>query len=215
MTSPAHDDQPTAQPDPRESLALLEAERSRTARALEPDVRLVYGVWGVAWLVGFLALWSSATGTGPLVLPGPVAGGVFGGLLLLAVVVTGVHISRRVSGVVGTTSTQGAMYGWAWLLGFGGVGALTASVAMAGASPEVLGVLSPALSGLVVGLLYLAGGTLWQDRAQYSLGVWILGTSAAGALAGYPTNYLVMGLLGGGGFLVAALVVALHHRTPR
>lgn len=199
--------------DPREALAMLESERSRTQRQLEPDVRLLYGVWGAAWLVGFLVLWASATGRGPLVLPPTAAGAVFAALLAVAVVVTGVHSVRRLAGVRGSSSTQGAMYGWAWLLGFGCVASLIGSVAGAGASPQVMGVLAPTVSGLVVGLLYLAGGAMWQDRAQYSLGVWILVASAAGAVAGYPTNHLVMGLLGGGGFLVAAAVVAVRGRA--
>ncbi|WP_299037629.1 hypothetical protein [uncultured Pseudokineococcus sp.] len=199
--------------DPREALAVLESERSRTQRQLEPDVRLIYGVWGATWLVGFLVLWASSTGRGPLVLPPPAAGSTFAALMAVAVVVTGVHSTRRMAGLRGTSSTQGAMYGWAWLLGFGCVAALFTSAAGAGASAEVMGVLAPALSGLVVGLLYLAGGAMWQDRAQYALGAWILVTSAAGAIAGYPANHLVMGLLGGGGFLVAAVVVAVRGRS--
>lgn len=198
---------------PHEALAMLETERSRTRRRLEPDVRLLYGVWGTAWLAGFLVLWASSSGRGPLVLPPTAAGTTFAALIAVAVVVTGVHSARRLTGVRGTSSTQGAMYGWAWLLGFGCVGSLFASAAGAGASAELMGVLSPALSGLVVGLLYLAGGAMWQDRAQYSLGVWILVTSAVAALAGHPTNLLVMGLLGGGGFLVAALVAAVRGRS--
>jgi len=209
-TAPVDDDAPL---DPRDALALLDAEHTRTQRQLVPDLRLLYGVWGAAWLVGFLALWSSATGRGPLVLPAAVAGTTFALLLGAAVVVTGVHSARRLAGVRGTSSTQGAMYGWAWLLGFGCVASLIAAAAGAGASAEVMGVLGPALSGLVVGLLYLAGGAMWQDRAQYSLGVWILVASAVGAVAGYPTDLLVMSLLGGGGFLVAAVVVALRGRS--
>ncbi|GAA2016731.1 hypothetical protein WDZ16_00060 [Pseudokineococcus marinus] len=213
MGTTTQHDQDDAGLDPREALALLDAERTRTQQRLVPDLRLLYGTWGVAWLVGFLVLWGSTTGRGPLALP-PAAGGVvFAGLLVAAVVVTGVHIARRTAGVRGASSTQGAMYGWAWLLGFGCMASVMASAAGAGASPDVLGVLGPAVSGLVVGLLYLGGGAMWQDRAQYSLGVWILLSSAVGALAGHPSNHLVMGLLGGGGFLVAALVVAA--RGPR
>lgn len=198
---------------PHEALSLLAAERTRTQRQLEPDVRLLYGAWGAAWLVGFLVLWTATTGQGPLVLPVSAAGATFAVLLGTAVVVTGVHVVRRSAGVRGTSSTQGAMYGWAWLLGFGCMAALMSAAAGAGASSDVLGVLAPAVSGLVVGLLYLAGGAMWQDRAQYSLGVWLLVASGVGAVAGFPTNHLVMGLLGGGGFLVAALVVAVRGRT--
>ncbi|ROP42806.1 hypothetical protein [Pseudokineococcus lusitanus] len=206
-TGPDADD---AALDPREALALLESERDRTQQHLEPDARLIYGVWGVAWLVGFLALWSASTGAGPL--SRPVAFVVFGGLLAVAVVVTAVHSIRRTAGLRGGSAAVGAMYGWAWLLGFGGLFAVMQAAAAAGASPEVLNVLGPALPALVVGLLYLAGGALWQERVQYALGAWIIATGAVAALTGWPTNELVMALLGGGGFLVGAVVVALAGR---
>ena len=196
--------------DPREALALLDGERSRTQRHLEPDARLLYGVWGVAWLVGFLALWSASTGAGPL--SRTVAGVVFAGCIAGAVVVTAVHSVRRLAGVRGVSSTTGAMYGWAWLLGFGALSAIMAGASRGGASSEVLAVLAPAVSALVVGLLYLAGGALWQDRTQFGLGVWILVAGSVAAVTGWPTNELVMALLGGGGFLVGALVVALAGR---
>jgi hypothetical protein len=74
-------------------------------------------------------------------------------------------------------------------------------------------VLWSAGSGLVVGILYLVGGALWQDRVQYGLGAWILAASAAGALAGSPAVYLVMSLAGGGGFLLAAAWFAVRARS--
>ncbi|MEJ5947021.1 hypothetical protein WDZ17_17150 [Pseudokineococcus basanitobsidens] len=203
----------TGTADPQEALALLRAERTRTSRALQPDARLLYGVWGLAWLVGFVALWTATTGRGPLVLPGAVAETTFGLLLAAALVVTTVHVARRSAGVRGASARQGAMYGWAWFLGFGLYFAVMASAADAGASAGLLGVLAPALAGLVVGLLYLSGGAMWQDRTMYTLGAWVLVASAADALAGFPTNQLVMGLLGGGGFLVAAVVLHLRGRS--
>lgn len=200
--------------DPREALALLSAERERTHRALEPDVRLLYGVWGAAWLLGFLALWTATTDRLPL--PVPVAGATFGALLVLAMVVTGVHIARRTVGVRGDSSTVGAMYGWAWFLGFGALVAIMTGVQRSGVPDGTTALLWPVLSGLVTGLLYLGGGALWRDRVQYGLGLWIIVSSAAGAVAGFPAVHLVMALAGGGGFLVAATVLgALQRRcTP-
>lgn len=206
-TGPDADD---AALDPREALALLESERDRTQQHLEPDARLIYGVWGVAWLVGFLALWSASTGAGPL--SRPVAGVVFAVCLAVAVVVTAVHSLRRSAGVRGVSATTGAMYGWAWLLGFGTFAAIMAGVGRAGASPEVMAVLAPAVSSLVVGLLYVTGGALWQDRTQLLLGAWVLVAGSVAVVTGWPTNELVMALLGGGGFLVGAVVVALAGR---
>jgi len=66
---------------------------------------------------------------------------------------------------------------------------------------------------VLVGVLYLAGGALWQDRFQYGLGVWMLLTGAGSVWAGVPGNYAVLSLAGGGGLLLAAGYFTL--RPPR
>ena len=57
-----------------ESLALIEAQRRRVTAQIEPDIRLLYGVWGLALLVGeaafFFAYWENS----PIAIPLPVAG---------------------------------------------------------------------------------------------------------------------------------------------
>jgi hypothetical protein len=188
--------------DPAVLLAMVEHERERTIRAIEPDARLIYGLWGIAWLIGFLLMWLARRDDPSL--DGTVAGIAYAALMIAAIVVTIVHTMRRTAGVRGVSSRVGAMYGWCWFLGFAGLTAVMNAALRAGASDELIGILWPALSGLVVGLLYLAGGALWQDRFQYGLGLWILISSSIGALAGYPGVYLVMALCGGGGFLLAA-----------
>jgi hypothetical protein len=207
-------DDPARTSDPAVMLGLLERERSRTADALGPDPRLVYGSWGAAWLVGFLLLWSAARG-GPLDLGLGQAGVLFGACLLGALLATVVHIGRRTAGVRGVSSRVGAMYGWAWLLAFACLTAVMTGAYRGGTPDETIGLLWSALSGLVVGTLYLAGGALWQDRVQYGLGLWILVASAAGSLAGYPGVYLTMAVCGGGGFLLAAAFFMVRGRRRR
>lgn len=187
--------------DPAVLLAMVERERERTIRAIEPDARLIYGLWGSAWLIGFLLMWLARREDPSL--DGTVAGIAYAGLMIAAIVVTIVHTMRRTAGVRGVSSRVGAMHGWSWFLGFAALTAVMNTAMRAGASDELIGILWPALSGLVVGLLYLAGGALWQDRFQYGLGLWILVSSSVGALAGYPGVYLVMAVCGGGGFLLA------------
>jgi hypothetical protein len=200
-------------PDAAAVLALLEAERSRAARALEPDLRMVYGPWGAAWLIGFLAFWTSATHRWPGLSMGA-AGVGFGVVMVTAMVVSTTHLIRRTSGVRGPSARVGAMIGWTWSLAFLGLGAVMAGVSRAGAGPELVGLLWSVLSGLVVGIIYLASGAVWQDRVQFGFGAWVLITSSAGALAGYPAVYLVMALAGGGGFLLAAGYQAVRGRRP-
>jgi hypothetical protein len=198
-------------PDPQAMLGLLESERIRAARALDPDPRLIYGSWGTAWVVGFLLLWS-AVRDGPLDLPLGLAGALFAACLLGAAAVTVVHIGRRSAGIRGVSSRVGAMYGWAWFLAFACLTVVMTGAERAGLPDATLGLLWSTLSGLVVGTLYLAGGALWQDAVQYGLGLWILVASAAGSLAGYPGAYLTMAVGGGGGLLLAAAYFTLRGR---
>jgi hypothetical protein len=51
------DDEPL---DPAASAALIAAQRARVQEATDVDARLLFGVWGVAWLVGFGALYGWA-----------------------------------------------------------------------------------------------------------------------------------------------------------
>ena len=194
---------------PAESLALIEQQQGRVERTLGPNIILLYGTWGAAWFLGFAMLYLAYRGGMPLV----VGGLVFAGLQLAAIVVTGVHIARATRGVRGVSSEVGAMYGWGWLLGFGCVGAIITGLVRVGITEEQSALLNPALSLLVVGLLYLGGGALWRDRVQYGLGVWILATDAVSVFAGVPGNYLVLSIAGGGGFLVAAAWFAVRRRT--
>lgn len=199
---------------PADWLARVEAEQQRTRTAIEPDVRLIYGVWGAAWLLGFLVLWYAAA-DGAVDVSMPLAGVVFALCLAAAMGVTAVHVARRGAGVRGVSSRTGAMYGWSWLLGFVALAAVMAGAHRSGLPGDTASLLWAVLSGLVVGTLYLAGGALWQDRVQFGLGLWILAANALGAQAGYPGVYLVMSLAGGGGFLTAAGFFLLRGKRAR
>lgn len=193
--------------DPLTSLQLVTDQRRRTDASLDADPRLLYGVWGVAWLVGFGLFWLSSPFrvAGPLLdIPLPVVGVVYAALLLAAAVVSIAHTARMARGLRGVSARTGAMYGWSWTLGFVALPCIVLTAGRLGANDEVLALLWPAVSGLVVGLLYLAGGAIWDDTTQYAIGAWLVVTTAVGALFGPTGLYLVMALAGGGGFLLAA-----------
>jgi hypothetical protein len=203
------DDEPL---DPAASAALIAAQRARVLEATDVDARLLFGVWGVAWLLGFGALYAVA-GDRPLIdWPPQAAGGLFGGLLLAAGLITAVHIGRRTSGVHGDSAAQGAMYGWAWFLGFAGVFALAGALVRAGAEPVVVETAMTIASPIVVGVLYIAGAAMWRDRAQFALGVWILVVTIGAAAVGMPWMLAVMAIAGGGGMLVGAVADGVRRR---
>lgn len=192
--------------DPAALLATVQAQQARVGAAFDVDPRLVYGVWGVAQLVGFGLIGASWRVDREPLLPIPPAAAVLAyvGCIVAAVVVTVVHTTRATRGLRGQSAVQGAMYGWAWFLGFLCMSFVIGGLVNAGLSYVAYMLLWPALTGMVVGLMYLAGGALWRDRVQYGLGAWVLVTSTVGTLAGVPGNYAVMALAGGGGFLAAA-----------
>lgn len=194
--------------DPAAVLALIAAERERTRRRTAPSLAVIATAWGVAWLVGYLALFLTFDGvTSPWW-----AFTIFIGLLVLAVVITAVHIARRSAGLHGESATVGAMYGWTWVVGFAAAALVFAAIVRLEVDPEVIAVLSNGVSCLVVGLIYMAGGMLWREWRMFLLGGWIALAAGLASLAGAPAIYLVMALAGGGGFLLAALVDALVSR---
>ncbi len=189
--------------DPAESLRLIREQQERARSATEPDGRLLYLAWGVAWLLGYAVLWTSAR-QDAAAQPASWAFVVFGGAIVSAVAFTIVHSVSRTAGTRGVSARTGVMYGWSWMLGFLALGAVLGGLARAGASEEVMSLASNALACVVVGLLYLGGAAAFQDVRLFVLGVWILLVAAVATFAGLPLTYLVMALLGGGGFLAMA-----------
>lgn len=205
--APPDDDAPL---DPAALAALIDAQQARVRAQIDVDGRLLFGVWGIAWLVGFGAM--GLTANGVLDLHPAVAGGIFAALLVTGGVVTTVHTSIRSRGVRGISSTQGAMYGWAWCLGFTGIGTLGFAVVRATSDQDLVAMVMTIASTTLVAALYMAGGAIWGDRVQFTLGAWIAVTTIASAVVGYPQMQLVMAVAGGGGMLVAGAIEAVRRR---
>ncbi|MCL3861625.1 hypothetical protein [Actinotalea sp. K2] len=207
-----HDPADDAPLDPVASAALIVDQRRRVESATDVDGRLLFGVWGVAWLLGFGLLWSVSRDEPLLDLSIGIALAIFTALLLSAVVITTIHTATRSVGVSGASATQGAMYGWAWFLGFGGIGALGYALGRLDVEPATLSTVMTVASTLLVGALYMAGGAIWQDRNQFALGAWIALSSIAAAVVGFPHLLLLMSLAGGGGMLIGAVAEAARRR---
>ncbi|GIG21959.1 hypothetical protein Cch01nite_26830 [Cellulomonas chitinilytica] len=192
-----------------EALSIISAQR-RVARQTVPSSALLFLVWGAAWLVGYGGMWLSAEGDGGPTAPAAVLAGALG---VAAVVTTIVHVVRRTRGITGDSARQGALYGWAWFVGFLAMSWIVGALGAAGASDEVVGLAANSVAALVVGLLYLAGGAMWHATGMYVLGAWIALVGAASAFAGLPGSYLWLSLAGGGGMLAAGVVETLRGRA--
>jgi hypothetical protein len=107
------------------------------------------------------------------------------------------------------------MYGWSWSLAFAGVFALNIGLSQHGLPASLAPLLWPGSSAVVAGVLYLAGGALFADRVQYGLGIWMLAVGAGSVQAGWPANFAILALAGGGGFLAAAAFILARGRRAQ
>lgn len=198
-----------------ESLALVGRVQQKVNRQLGVNVALFYGPWGAAYLLGFGAVFLTYPSIVSFRLPGGVAAVITGVLFGTALIVSLVNGTRPGRGVRGPSKVVGAMYGWSWTLGFSALAAINIGVSRLGLPPNAVTLLWSGSALLLVGVLYLAGGALWQDRFQYGLGVWMLVTGAASVWAGVPGNFAVLSLAGGGGLLLTAAYFTLRPPRPR
>jgi hypothetical protein len=195
--------------DPTAALAIITAQRARARDTVTPDGRVIFLAWAASWILGYGVMWSTSRDGG---VPPGWAGALFGLLIIGSIVTTIVHSVRRQSGIVGPSRAVSAMYGWSWCVAFVAGQAMVGALGRAGVSDEILMVAANGVSALIVGILYMAGGALWNDRAQFALGVWMALVAGIAAFAGLPGSYAVMGIAGGGGFLVGALLDHLSRR---
>ena len=189
-----------------------DAERS-ARRNLTGNTALVYFLWGLTWVIGYGSLWGSQKGWLPL--EREPALGILGVALAVATVSTVVIFTRGSRGVRGQSAFQGGMYGAAWALGFTVMGALSAVIGRTIDDFWLRGMLINSIAVLIVGLLYITGGTTFNDKHQAILGVWLLLVTVAGLISG-PDHFLTVFLfLGSTGMLLAALVEYLRTRQHR
>lgn len=201
-------DGPTAPASAAASLDALEEQQRRTARGIRPHPLGLYLPWGVGYLVAFGGAWLAS---GPdAVLPESVATVLVIVGALVPGVGSAVTLSRANRGLSGPSRRVAVMYGWSWILGFAALTLVNGRIADSGVTPGTLSLIWSGSALVLVGVLLLAGGVRWPDSGQYALGVWILATAVVAVLVGYPANLLALALLGGGGLVVAAVVLAIR-----
>lgn len=208
-----YDDAP---PTADEALALIREQQSALEREQLSGIPWILGVWGVAWTIGFLALWSGYEGGNPWFrLPIGIAAAIFGVLLIGSIIVSAVIGMRLNRGVRGPSNFSGAVYGIAWPVVSLGAYLIGVALALNGMDSTLQSLYFPAIYALVAGVMYLMGAALWRSIDQLVLGAVIIVAGTVAPFFGAPTNNLVMAVLGGGSFLVAALVMQVSLNRGR
>ena len=163
-----------------------------------------YVSFGLAWLVGYGAF-ALADGDDPILpIPSVVPAILLLGGLLTAVTVTGVVTAKAQRGARGHEALVGNLLAASWLVGFGALFLIITALSTALQEQHVYTLLWPTGSGLVVGLLYLAGAVAHRDVLQYGLGTWLAVMSSAALFLQGANVYWALALAGGGAYLVAA-----------
>jgi hypothetical protein len=208
---PTDDDLPLG--DPAESLALIERERANLERDLTPDPRLMLWPWGFAWVISFTVFFLRFGPDGRVFVDLP----DWLPLLVLAVttfaagITTGVVGARAGRQVSGPTSRQGMFYGFTWSVAFTVFSVLFSQFSEM-LPEEQTGLLWAGGMVGITGVLYMAGGALWNDRNFLLLGGWICLVNVIGILIGPGWHSLIIAVAAGGGMLVAGTIGWLRLR---
>ncbi|GGK88375.1 hypothetical protein Ppa06_53480 [Planomonospora parontospora subsp. parontospora] len=198
---------------PEEMLRLIDRQDSAAVRRFVPDTSLLYLPWGLAWLVGFGALFlhHGLSGRPYAPISIDVALAVLFGAMLLAGAVNAFVLWRTGNQVRGASQQRGMMYGLAWPTGF-----LTMSMIadrFAAQLPEAeRNLLWASMSIMLVSVLYMAGAAVWHDWPMFAVGIWMAVLNAVGTAAGAGWHALLIAVGGGGGFIVAGLVFSRRVR---
>ncbi|MGV8882018.1 MAG: hypothetical protein ACOH19_07670 [Rhodoglobus sp.] len=201
--------------DPAAALALSQAQTKRVALDESGPISLILASWAVAWGVGFLLVWAAAPGS-PIPIPALFANVAFAVLTVAGIVISTIAGMKMNAGVRGSAAFSGTVYGLSWPLAMIGVFVIGTALFKAGLPPEAAWVYFPAMYGFVVGILYIVGAAIWQEKSQLIIGVGMLVIACGASLLGYPVNLLTMAILAGGGMGVAAAVVGvLGARSKR
>ena len=196
-------------PSPEEVQAIIAAQQMQVRDTFHTDDRLLYGAWGLAWGIGYLAMFLSSDAEG---MPGAPGGFIFMGLLCGAAVMTIVHAERRARGLGGHGAMMHARLGATWPVAFVAMFFVFGGAFRLGISGPGVAVFTNSLPCLVVACIFMASGAVWHDKIQFRLGVWIAIVTAVVAIIGPPYLYVGMSVLGGGGFLVAAVLAHSERR---
>ena len=203
---PPDDERPL---DARGMADLMTAQRAAVQRSQSRGVRIILVGWALAWIVGFLALWSGEAGGNPLfTLPSGLEWWIFGAAIATGIAVSTVTGVRMGRGLTGQSTTAGKLFGLSSALAFVGMwlflSALRAHVEIDAGTAALLYV---GAFVLTVGIIYMVGSAMTRSHLQLTFGIAIVAIAIIATLVGAPHHLLIYALAGGGLMLLYALLL--------
>lgn len=198
---------------PERLLALIDDETRGMKRALAVQVPVYYFVWGGAWLIGYLLLWSAWPGSAsPVTVPGWLAIPAFAVLMLGAAITSAVVGIRSNRGIKGVSDFVGTVYGLSWPILGGTVAAIGYALVRAGISDDAAAIYYTSAYALLVAAMYLAGTLVWHSADQLVIALVMAVAAAVTGFFGAPANMLAMALIAGPALLIGGVIALVRLR---
>jgi hypothetical protein len=198
---------------PERLLALIDDETRGMKRALAVQVPVYYFVWGGAWLLGYLLLWSAWPGSAsPVTVPGWLAIPAFAVLMLGAAITSAVVGIRSNRGIKGVSDFVGTVYGLSWPILGGTVAAIGYALVRAGISDDAAAIYYTSAYALLVAAMYLAGTLVWHAPDQLVIALVMAVAAAVTGFFGAPANMLAMALIAGPALLIGGVIALVRLR---
>ena len=177
---------------------LMESQQRSTRRAVNAATNWIILAWGVAWTIGFTAMWSSDTvGGNPWFrLPDAVAAWTFALLLAAAAIASAVLGVLSGRGQRGDQNTAGMMYGFAFAGSMMTAGFVGSGLQRAGVSSDAVMLMWPAMFCFGVGVAYVAGAGIWRSWGQFAMGAIFLLACVIATWIGTPHHSLAYAICG-------------------
>ncbi|GMA28858.1 hypothetical protein [Arenivirga flava] len=183
------------------------ATTHRTVAASNIDNRPAYLAFAASYLLGHggTALTIGAKpvlGIPPWIPVIALVAGILGGTAFAIIAAT-----RAQHGLTAFEARPAKLLGLAWITGFTGLFFAITGLSANSIDPSLQSALWPAGSALVVGLISIAEGAARRDTIHYVLGTFLVLLAGATLLLPAPASIGVLAVLGGSGYVVAALQV--------
>lgn len=193
---------------PEDMLALLNHQRRSIEGQMAAFVPVILLAWGIAWFVGFGALWLIDGARPVFSLPAPAAVATFVVLLAGAIAVSAVLGIRSGRGVRASRAEtfQGVVYGLSWTIGSLAIFGFAQGLFFNGMDAALANIFFPVAFVLFAGVMYVLSAAMWHAVPMLILGIWIIVVGVAAPFFGYPAHYLVLSLGGGLAFLALGVV---------
>jgi len=193
-----------------EALQIVERQQRAVAAQMGSFVPLMTAAWGVAWLLGFGALFANEVAGLPLTIAIP----VFVVLLVGAGAVSTYLGFRAGRGIRATrhgrfTST---VYGVTWSFGSVALAAIGGGLGYNGMSGELASHFYPSIFLFFTGIMYILAGAIWPTVFTVVTGGQLVIIAVVSLFIPAPFHLLFLALAGGAGYLVLA---GLHRLSQR